>query len=95
MSNKIDPLSSSLELSETRSEVELECARLARLDTFREALARGVDDAADGGAADAAARGLYGAAEGLRVARVGQQREVGERVADLGALVCPPINCVS
>ena len=42
---------------------------------------------ADRGGADAAPRRLDGAPEGLRVARVGQQREVGERVADLGALV--------
>ena len=52
-----------------------------------EALAGGGDDVRDRGGADAAARRLDGAPEGLRVARVGQQREVGERVADLGALV--------
>ena len=49
--------------------------------------ARGGDDAVDGGRADAAARGLHGAPERLRVGRVGQQRQVGERVTHLGALV--------
>ena len=49
--------------------------------------ARGGDDAVDGGRADAAPRGLHGAPERLRVGRVGEQRQVGERVADLGALV--------
>ena len=50
-------------------------------------LARGGHDAGGGGGADAAARRLDGAAERLRVGGVGEQREVGERVADLGALV--------
>ena len=49
--------------------------------------ARGGDDAVDGGRADAAARGLHGAPERLGVGRVGEQRQVGERVAHLGALV--------
>ena len=50
-------------------------------------LARGGDDARRGGGADAAPRRLDGAPERLRVGRVGEQREVGERVAHLGALV--------
>ena len=45
------------------------------------------DDVGDGGGADPAPRGLDGAAVGLGVGGVGQQREVRERVTDLGALV--------
>ena len=45
------------------------------------------DHAAGGRRADAAPRRLHGAPEGLRVGRVGQQPEVGHRVADFRALV--------
>ena len=45
------------------------------------------DEPVGGRGADPAPRGADGAAERLRVGRVGQQRQVGERVADLGALV--------
>src|SRR5436853_429899 len=45
------------------------------------------DDAADRGLADPALRGVDDASERDRVRRVDKQREVGERVLDLGALV--------
>ena len=62
-------------------------AALAAIRSPAYALARGGDDAVGGRGADAAARRLHGAPERLRVGGVGEQREVGERVADLGALV--------
>jgi hypothetical protein len=55
-----------------------------------QALGVGVrDEAGDGGGAEAAPGGLQGAGERDAVAGVGQQREVGERVADLGVLEEP------
>jgi hypothetical protein len=51
--------------------------------------ARPADQLRDGRVADAPARGADGAAERLRVERVGKQRQVGERVANLSALVEP------
>ena len=50
-------------------------------------VARQRDHAVGGGRADAALGRADGATERLRVGGVGQQRQVRERVADLGALV--------
>ena len=49
--------------------------------------ARGGDDLLGARRSDAAPWCLHGAPERLRVGRVGQQREVGDRVAHLGALI--------
>ena len=52
-------------------------------------IARDRDEPVGGDGADAAVGGLHGPAERLRVDRVGHERQVGERVADLGALIQP------
>ena len=54
-----------------------------------EGVTRGRDDAADRGLPDASPRRLDSATERMRVLRVGQESEVGERVPHLGSLVEP------